>query len=129
MTGRLPVKENDRMCAAQRPVSVDPHIGLLIAIFKNKATNCKNGTNLSSQKEKTSKGMSNRVRKSIQSPRLEFAQESLHLRPDFLLPLHGATSYYPSHGKGIEWIFTKYGQHIIRNGRNMRYWHLVYCCS
>ena len=31
-------------------------------------------------------------------------------------------------GKGIEWIFTRYGQHIIRNGRNMRYWHLVYCC-
>ena len=89
MTGRLPVKENDRMCAAQRPISVDPHIGLLIAIFKNKANNCKNGPNLSSQKEKTSKGMSNRVRKSIQSPRLEFAQESLHLRPDFLLPLHG----------------------------------------
>ena len=30
MTGRLPVKENNRMCAAQRPVSVDPHIGLQI---------------------------------------------------------------------------------------------------
>ena len=29
MTGRLPVKENDRMCTAQRPVPVDPHIGLL----------------------------------------------------------------------------------------------------
>lgn len=29
MTGRLPVKENDRMCAAQRPVLVDLHIGLL----------------------------------------------------------------------------------------------------
>ena len=26
-------------------------------------------------------------------------------------------------------IYTRYGQHIIRNGRNMRYWHLVYCCS
>ena len=29
MAGRLPVKENDRMCAAQRSVPVDPHIGLL----------------------------------------------------------------------------------------------------
>ena len=29
MTGRLPVNEKDRMCAAQRPVPVDPHIGLL----------------------------------------------------------------------------------------------------
>lgn len=53
MTGRLQVKENDRMCAAQRLVSVDPYIGL-IAIFKNKANNRKNGTNLSSQKEKPS---------------------------------------------------------------------------
>lgn len=33
MTGRLPVKENNRMCAAQRPVSVDPHIGLLTVIM------------------------------------------------------------------------------------------------
>ena len=29
MTGRLPVKENDRMCTAQRSVSVNPHIDLL----------------------------------------------------------------------------------------------------
>ena len=54
MTGRLPVKENDRMCAAQRPISVDPHIGLLIAIFKNKANSRRNGTSLSSQKAKLS---------------------------------------------------------------------------
>ena len=29
MTGRLPVKENNRMCATQGPVPVDPHIGFL----------------------------------------------------------------------------------------------------
>jgi hypothetical protein len=32
MTGRMPVKENDRMCVAQRLVPIKPHIGLLTVV-------------------------------------------------------------------------------------------------
>ena len=48
---------------------------VIIAIFKNKANVRRNETNLKSTLDC--------IRKSIESPCLDFTQESLHLRPEF----------------------------------------------